>query len=114
MSDSGRWWLPITVGAVAAVTAFQIITRSEIEATEELDTHLTVPEEQSSPNDKPLKFEESNDDTEIDNPVSSSIVRDSVNADTMLDESYYDISPKLSPIEKVDNAWKLWGRFFSP
>lgn len=108
MSNSGRWWLPITVGAVAAVTAFQIITRSEIESTEEPYTHLTVPD------DKPLKFEESNDDTEIDNPVSSSIVRDSVNANTMLDESYYDVSPKLNPIEKVDNAWNLWGKFFSP
>lgn len=93
MSESGKWWLPITIGAVAAATAFQIMTWSENEATEEPETLLTVPEEQSFHNDKPLEFEESKNDTEIDEPVASVVARDFVNVDTILDESYYDVYP---------------------
>lgn len=87
MSDSGRWWLPLTVGAVVAVTAFQIMTWSENEATEEPETLLTVPD------DKPLEFDESKNDTKIDEPVASVVARDFVNVDTILDESYYDVYP---------------------
>lgn len=90
MSESGRWWLPITIAAIAAASAFQIMTRSESEATEEPETLLTVPEEQSFHNDKPLEFAESKNDTEIDKSV---VARDFVNVDTILDESYYDVYP---------------------
>ena len=134
MSDSGRWWLPLTVGvgAAAAVTAFQMITRSERDTSERHDiaedtedprpfVPVEAGKEQSPSKDvKPgPSFDELMDKagtTQIDEPVGSAVVRDIINADAdpVLGESYCEVSPKPSPIEKVDNAWRSWGWFFNP
>ena len=123
MADSGKWWLPLTVGvgAVAAVTAFQIITRSE----ETSDSHDIVENaKEPDPLDpaedvKPTPTcEESLDNagiTQFDEPVASAVVQEAINANTDpgLEESYCEVSPKAKPSEKVDNAWRSWGWFFN-
>ena len=135
MSDSRSWWLPITVGvgAAAAVTAFQIMTRSQMDTSERhgiaedaeepkpLVPVETSQEQSPSKDVKPgPSFEELMDKagiTQFDEPVASAVVRDIINADTdpVLDESYCEVSsPKPSPIEKVDSAWRSWGWFFNP
>lgn len=110
------------VGAAAAVTAFQVITWSEREATDErnvaekTDVHPIVKagKEQIPPNGKKLAFEELMDKTEtaeFDKPVVSAAVRDVGILETMLEESYCDVPMESRPIEKVDSVWKSWGWF---
>ena len=111
MSESGKWLLPLTIGVGAAtvMAAIQIMTRSEREVVEE-DELAAEP----SKDDSPLEdLMDKAGITQLDEPEASSAVRDIVNADTstMLDESYCEVSPKQSSIEKVDSAW---GWFSNP
>ena len=117
MSESRSWWLPITVGvgAAAAVTAFQIMARAEnAEEPKPLVPVETGKERLPSKDVKPgPSFDELMDKagvTQLDEPVASAVVRDVVNADAdpVLDESYCEVSPKPSPIEKVDDAWRFF------
>ena len=114
------------------MTAFQMMARSEREITEECDVaekmegaELPLPAElreaQSPTEDRQAAptLEQMMDKagvTQFDEPVAAAVVRDIVNADAdaALDESYCEVSPKPSPIEKVDNAWRSWGWFFNP
>jgi len=121
MSESGKWLLPLTIGVGAAtvVAAIQIMTRSEREVVEEGELTEKV-EGVSSLAADPVKDDSPLEDlmdkagiTQLDEPDASSAFRDIVNADTstILNESYCEVSPKQSPIEKVDSAW---GWFSNP
>lgn len=111
MSESGKWLLPLTIGVGAAtvVAAIQIMMRSEREVVEEDELAA-----ESSKDDSPSEdVMDKAGITQLDEPEASSAVRNIVNADTspMLNESYCEVSPKPSPIEKVDSAW---GWFSNP
>jgi len=111
MSESGKWLLPLTIGVGAAtvVAAIQIMTRSEREVVEE-DELVAEPSKDDSPSEDVM---DKAGITQLDEPEASPAVRDIVNADTstMLNESFCEVSPKQSPIEKVDSAW---GWFSNP
>lgn len=124
MSESGKWLLPLTIGVGAAtvMAAIQIITRSEREVVEEGELAEKIEGGSSlvadpHKDDSPLEdLMDKAGNTQLDEPEASSVVRDIVNADTssMLNESYCQVSPKQSPIEKVDSAWRPWGWFSNP
>ena len=115
MTDSGRWWLPLTigVGAAAALTAFQIITRPD-DTSESCDVMENDIEQSPSSGvmrspvcDKSMDNAET---TQLDEPVASTVSRDVTNTDPVLEESFCQVSPKSTPDDKADDKADDGGR----